>query len=113
VVQRGHGVGTSEAGFKARSLAPTAPAPSAPAPKAKLSFKQKHALETLPKQIAKFDAEIASINAALSDPKSYARDPEAYAQSSKRLASAEKSKAKAEDEWLALEELREQIQGSR
>ena len=79
--------------------------------KAKLSFKQKHALETLPKEIETLDAEIAKLNALLADPALYARDPKAFAEASAKLTAAEAAKSKAEDEWLELEMMREQIEG--
>ena len=87
--------------------APVAP----PAQKQKLSFKQKHALETLPKEIRKLDAEIARLNDLLADPQLYARDPKTFAENSAKLTAAEAAKAKAEDEWLELELIREQVEG--
>eukprot|EP01036_Dinobryon_divergens_P001932 gene1932-2539_t len=81
-------------------------------PKAKLSFKQKHALETLPKTIAARDAEISRLQALLADPKLYTRDPKAFADASAKLTATEALKAKAEDEWLELEAIREQIEAA-
>jgi ATP-binding cassette subfamily F protein uup len=111
VAQRGYGVTKPEIMAKpirgGRSMTPIA----APAPKARLSFKQKHALETLPKTIAAREAEIARLNALLADPKLYARDPKAFADASAKLTAAEAAKSKAEDEWLALEAIREEIEG--
>ena len=80
------------------------------AAKAKLSFKQKHALETLPKEIARLDTELARLNAVLADATLYARDPKAFADASAKLTAAQAAKAKAEDEWLALELIREEIE---
>jgi ATP-binding cassette subfamily F protein uup len=81
------------------------------ATKAKLSFKQKHALETLPKEIKKHDAEIDRLNALLADPQLYARDPKGFADASAKLTAAQTAKAKAEDQWLELEMIREAIEG--
>ena len=110
-VYRGFGVTKPEIMAKpirgGRSMAPIA----APAQKAKLSFKQKHALETLPKTIAAREADIARLTALLADPKLYAKDPKAFADASAKLTAAEVAKAKAEDEWLALEVIREEIEG--
>jgi ATP-binding cassette subfamily F protein uup len=112
VAQRGYGVTKpeTEARAPARGGRTVAMAPIA-ANKAKLSFKQKHALETLPKEIKKLDAEIVKLNALLADPKLYARDPKAFADASAKLTAAEMAKSKAEDEWLELETIREQIEG--
>ena len=79
--------------------------------KAKLGFKQKHALETLPKDIAKLDAEIARLNKLLADPALYSRDPKSFADATTKLAAAEAAKSKAEDAWLELEAIREQVEG--
>jgi len=86
-----------------------AAAPRAPA-KAKLSFKQKHALETLPARIEKLDAEIAKLAATLAEPDLYTRDRKRFAASA-RLAAAQAEHGAAEEEWLELEMLRESIEG--
>jgi ABC transport system ATP-binding/permease protein len=79
--------------------------------KQKLSFKQKHALETLPGRIAKLEEEIAGLSARLSDPKLYAKDADKFAELSKTLAASQASLSALEDEWLELEALRESIEG--
>ena len=110
VAQRGYGV-TKPAVERTPKADRPEPAPAAPpAPKVKLSFKQKHALETLPIEIAKLDDERARLNALLADPALYVRDPQGFADASARLAAAEAAKAKAEDAWLELEMLREDIE---
>ncbi|WP_323014661.1 ABC-F family ATP-binding cassette domain-containing protein [Devosia sp.] len=113
VSQRGSGVNARMAEKTPRPARPSAApaATAAPAPKRKLSFKQKHALETLPKDIDKLDAEIAAINAVLSDPNFYTRDPNGFAARSKALEAAEAKKAAAEEQWLELEMLREELEG--
>ncbi len=110
VAQRGYGVTKPEV-ERAAKVERVAAAPAAPAPsKAKLSFKQKHALETLPKEIARLDAEMDKLNKTLADPGLYARDPKAFADASAKLTAAQAAKAKAEDEWLELELIREEIE---
>jgi ABC transport system ATP-binding/permease protein len=112
VAQRGFGVRAPETAAKEpRAPRPAQAASPTPASKQKLSFKQKHALETLPKEIAKLDAEIAKLNATLADAKLYTRDPNGFATASTSLAAAQAAKSKAEDEWLELEALRETIEG--
>jgi ABC transport system ATP-binding/permease protein len=111
VAQRGFGVTKPEVEKTVKAERPVAVATPAPAQKSKLSFKQKHALETLPKEIARLDAEMERLNKLLADPGLYARDPRAFADASAKLTAAQAAKAKAEDEWLELEMLREEIEG--
>ena len=110
VAQRGFGVTKPEA---ARNGRPRALDPTAPevAPKQKLSFKHKHALETLPREIDRLTAEMARLNALLADPGLYARDANAFAEASKKLAATEALRSKAEEQWLELELLREGLEG--
>ena len=112
VIQRGEGV-QARAAAKAHRPGKTSMAPiaAAPAPKRKMSFKEKHALETLPKTIEKLEAEIAAINAALTAANFYTKDPEGFAAKSKALIAAEAKRAAAEEEWLELELLREELEG--
>jgi ATP-binding cassette subfamily F protein uup len=111
VAQRGYGVTTPPVANKTSRNGKTAATMAAPAPaKAKLSFKQKHALETLPKEVARLEQEIERLNAALADPGLYARDPAAFSKTSKALDAAETALSAAEDEWLKLEALREAIE---
>ena len=78
--------------------------------KRRLGFKQKHALKTLPAQIAALRAEIAQTHAKLDDPTLYARNADAFAAISTTLRAAEAALAEAEEEWLMLEILREEIE---
>ncbi len=112
VSQRGSGVSARvvEKAPKAEKARSEAPAPVQA--KRKLSFKEKHALETLPKDIEKLDAEIKALGAALADPAFYTKDPNGFAAKSKALEAAEAKKAAAEEQWLELEMLREELEGS-
>ena len=88
--------------------------PSAPPPKAarnKLSFKEKHALETLPDEIAKLEAEIAALSQTLADPQLYARDRSAFDTATGRLSAAQAHLSEAETRWLELDEKRTQLEG--
>jgi ATP-binding cassette subfamily F protein uup len=78
----------------------------------RLSFKDRHALETLPKRIETLEAEIDRLQAALADPGFYARDAAAFEATVAALRQAESAHAAAEDEWLALELKRESVEGS-
>src|SRR5262245_37446674 len=110
VAQRGAGV-AAKAVAKAepkpsreRSEAPAAPT------RVRLSFKDKHALETLPARIAALEAEIARLTKTIGDPALYAKDRAAFDKASAALARAQADLSAAEDEWLRLEELREQVE---
>ena len=112
LAQRGSGVTAeaTEARAPAAAKAPPAARPTATAP-AKLSFKDRHALETLPATMAKLEKEIAVLCEWLADPGLYARDPKGFEAKSKGLAEREAALAAAEEEWLRLELLREELEG--
>jgi ATP-binding cassette subfamily F protein uup len=88
-------------------------APPAADPKAgkrRLSFHEKHALETLPQQIATLQERVGQLQQRLDDPHLYARDRAAFADISNSLAAAQVELASAEEKWLKLEILREEIE---
>ncbi|MCC6917804.1 MAG: ABC-F family ATP-binding cassette domain-containing protein [Alphaproteobacteria bacterium] len=109
VAQRGEGV-------TAKAVAKTVKAESAAAPAVpraasrKMSFKDKHALETLPGEIARLDGEIAALEARLADGSLYVRDPKAYEAASTRLTAARAEHEAAEHRWLELELLRDELE---
>jgi ATP-binding cassette subfamily F protein uup len=78
----------------------------------KLSFKDKHALDTLPKTMAALQKDIAKQQAILHDPELYAKDRKRFDAASVALATAQTKLAEAEERWLELEMLREDIEGS-
>ena len=84
---------------------------AAPTAKRKLSFHEKHALETLPKEIDALQARIRALHARLDDASFYARDPAAFGATTSELAAAQAQLAAAEERWLELELLREEIAG--
>jgi ABC transport system ATP-binding/permease protein len=86
-----------------------AAAPSS-APKRRLNFNEKHALETLPKTIAKLQTEIAKQQKLLDDPDLYAKDRRKFDAASSAIAKAQEELSAAEDRWLELEVLREEIE---
>jgi ATP-binding cassette subfamily F protein uup len=93
----------------AEAKSETKAAPST-TPKRRLSFNEKHALETLPKTIAKLQDEIAKQQKLLDDPDLYVRDRKAFDQASSAIAKAQEELSVAEDRWLELEVLREEIE---
>jgi ABC transport system ATP-binding/permease protein len=86
------------------------PAAPASAPRRRLSFNEKHALETLPKKIETLHADIAKLQRMLDDPNLYARDRKKFDDISAAIAKAHEDLAAAEDRWLELEMLREEIE---
>jgi ATP-binding cassette subfamily F protein uup len=76
----------------------------------KLSFKDKHALETLPGVMSELEREIAKLNRVLSDGNLYSRQPAKFADTTRALEAAQTKLAKAEEQWLALEILREAVE---
>ena len=113
VAQRGAGIAGRAVAEPTRDAA-TAPKPEAgprPTAKEKLTFKEKHALDTLPKTIASLDEKRAKLRKVLDDPGLYARDPAAFATFSDKFKTIEAELAAAEDLWLELELRREAIDG--
>ncbi|AYD02907.1 ABC-F family ATP-binding cassette domain-containing protein [Neorhizobium sp. NCHU2750] len=87
------------------------PAYEAPKAKGKLSYKQKFALENLPKEMQKAEGEIALREKKMADPNLFAKDPTTF---NKLAAEMEKLREKLtamEEEWLELEMLREELEG--
>ena len=77
----------------------------------KMSFKDRHALETLPARIASLQQEAARLGVVLADPDLYARDGGKYQQASQALQAAQTALAEAEERWLTLEMMREELEG--
>lgn len=83
---------------------------STPAQKRKLTFKDQHALDTLPKTMANLSAEISKQQKILDDPNLYAVDRQKFDAASEAVAKAQAELDAAEERWLELEMLREQIE---
>ncbi len=111
VAQRGAPLSGRAAAAAPAQARPDAPSRTAEPPSAKrrLSFKDKHALDTLPKRIDELTAAVARLRAALADPGLYGRDPKRFAETGAALARAEADLTAAEDQWLELEMLREEL----
>jgi ATP-binding cassette subfamily F protein uup len=114
VAQRGYGIEARAAASpqkeSAKVFAPKDPAPRLLS-KGKLTFKETHALRSLPERIAQLEAEIARLKAALSEASLFARDPKAFAATAGALETAEQALAGAEDEWLSAEIRRQELEG--
>jgi ATP-binding cassette subfamily F protein uup len=77
--------------------------------KRRLSFNEKHALETLPAKIAALEEKVAGLQRRLNDPELYAKDRHTFEEVSAALVKAQAELAGAENRWLELEILREEI----
>jgi len=93
-----------------KSEKPAAPAAARPA-RQRLSFKDKHALETLPQTIVALQAEAAALQTQLADPHLYTRDRATFETVSAALGELQHKIAAAEEKWLELEILREELAG--
>ncbi|QCM11205.1 ABC-F family ATP-binding cassette domain-containing protein [Agrobacterium tumefaciens] len=92
--------------------APSASASQDPSKaKAKLSFKQKFALENLPKEMEKAQGEIAKREQRMVDPNLFAKDPAAFNTLAQEMTKLREKLEAMEEEWLELEMLREEIEG--
>ncbi|WP_416799488.1 ABC-F family ATP-binding cassette domain-containing protein [Ciceribacter azotifigens] len=84
---------------------------TAPKNKAKLSYKQKFALENLPKEIAKAEGEIAVREAKMADPGLFSRDAATFNRLAIEVEKLRGDLTRMEEEWLELEMLREELEG--
>lgn len=114
LAQRG---GTKLEDRKARNKSAADPAAEKPRaevskePAKKLSFKQKFALESLPKKIEAVTASIARLENNIADPAYYERDPTGFQKTIAALDKERVTLAALEEEWLELEMLREELEG--
>ncbi|WOI52446.1 ABC-F family ATP-binding cassette domain-containing protein [Parvularcula sp. LCG005] len=104
----------AKAAVVAESKATTKPADSGRSPSkptGKLSYKDKFALENLPKEMAKMEAEIARLQTVLADPKLFTADPPKFKAASEALTKTQGALEAAEEQWLELEMRREELEG--
>jgi ATP-binding cassette subfamily F protein uup len=110
VAQRGFGLVANGEAKQADKLKARG-APRAP-PKKKMSFHQKHALETLPKRMEALHRELAALEAKLADASLHARDPNGFDRAMAQHSAKRAELEAAETEWLELELLREELANS-
>jgi len=75
----------------------------------RLSFKDKHALDTLPGEIDAITAEIATLEAQLADPALFASNPDKFTATAARLAQLQSDKETKELHWLEVAEKAEAL----
>ena len=108
--QRGAGVNAREIKPAESERVVTAPQQPKMQNKRKLSFKDKHALETLPAKMAALHDEITRLESKLADAELYSRDPKAFEKAMMRHERAKAEITQAEEHWLELEMLREELE---
>ncbi len=111
VAQRGAGVEARPIEKVARpKVRREAIAPEAAA-RRRLSFNEQHDLKTLPARISALEARIGKLHEILDDHTLYARDKARFDKVSAELAAAQSDLSALEERWLALEILREEVEG--
>jgi ATP-binding cassette subfamily F protein uup len=110
VAQRGEAPAPRAADRAARAEPAAIAAAPQPA-KARLGFKERHALATLPATMERLSQEIAVLERWLSDPDLGLRDPKGLAARAAALSDRQQALSTAEEEWLRLELLREEAEG--
>jgi len=114
IAQRGQGVDARKAAERARdekSNTIVNASPTSAQGKRKLSFNEKHLLETLPERVAALGRDIEKLRLVLADPALYTKDRPRFDKASELLSRAEADLAASEEQWLALEMLREEVEG--
>ena len=76
----------------------------------RMSFKNKHALETLPARIAQLQDKIKAVQAKLADPTLFSRNPAEFARLAASLEALTAEHDACETQWLELELLREELE---
>ena len=115
VTQRGHGVKARVAntmdGAKPGKSKKTGEKTEAAPRKAKMGFKEKHDLETLPKKLEAWRADVKRLQAKLDDAALFTREPATFKRALAELEAAQAAITAGEERWLTLEMLREEIEG--
>jgi ATP-binding cassette subfamily F protein uup len=113
LTQRGADLSRAQAKPENDKPAKTATVAGEPqAAKRKMKFKEKHALETLPKTMAALQAKASELQNKLGDPQFYLRDRSGFEKVTTDLGETQRKLAAAEEQWLELELLREELAGS-
>ncbi len=91
---------------------PAKPKDAAPArgPSKKLSYKDQFALDNLPKEMEKLEAQATTLREKLADPDLYGKNPAQFEKISADLQKVETKLAESEERWLELEMKREALQ---
>ena len=112
LVQRGDAAPVAAKTSRTRAALPQTTAAAAKPVARKLSFKDQHALKSLPAEMEALHRRMEKHHAVLADAGLFARDPKRFAAVSEALAVDAAALQAAEERWLELEMLREEIEGS-
>jgi ATP-binding cassette subfamily F protein uup len=112
LAQRGSGVEARAVEKPQRKAAaePETPRERATEAKRKLSFREKHDLDSLPARMEALGRDISKLQQILADPALFTRDRASFDKASAALAKAQGDLAAAEDRWLELEMLKESLE---
>ena len=75
-----------------------------------MSYKDQRALDRLPGEIERIEAEIARAEDALHDPELYSRDPGRFASLTSELERLRADKHSAEERWFQVASMAEELQ---
>lgn len=95
---------------KAKAVSSASPSQEPAKAKGKLSFKQKFALENLPKEMEKAQEEIAKREQRMADPELFAKDQATFNKLAQEMEKLREKLETMEEEWLELEMLREELE---
>ena len=110
LAQRGAGVAAKPAAQAERVKKSAESSPVRTQARRKLSFKDQHALETLPGRMDNLHGKITALQSELADPELYAKNAARFATASAELAKLQDDLSAAEEDWLRLEMLREELE---
>lgn len=96
---------------KQAAQAKAQPKQDLPKNKGKLSYKQKFALENLPKEIEKLESDIGKLEEKMAEPDFFTRDPDGFNKAAGLLEKMREDLSSKEEAWLELEVLREELEG--
>ncbi len=111
LAQRGAGVASRKVKVEVRAKSADAVPSPPPKLKGKLSFKEKHALDNLPKKMEAIKAELSKLELELADPALFSREPTKFEKISLRHKKATEELTTSEEQWFTLEMLREELEG--
>ncbi len=109
--QRHHGAGGPQKAAKKSKSGKSTKSGGGRTAKQKMSFKDKHALETLPDRMDALQAKIAELRMLLADPDFFTRNADLFHTTVAKLQKADDDMAAAEEHWLSLEMLRDELEG--
>jgi ABC transport system ATP-binding/permease protein len=112
VAQRGLGVAQKRAEKATVKSGAVAEKPIAVQAKRKMTFKDKHALESLPVKMKALQVELLALEAKMADAELFLRDPKLFETTSTRHAAAFMELSAMEEQWLELELMREGLENS-